>query len=157
MSLKTPKKVTGKNPAVGVYICCIPPINKKTPKKPSCRKFQVPVSGRSSVDSRLSCFNWVPLAQHSSNWCWEGAKEPLMILNDHFHRYSPVGSIISWAMTKQPDCLGDLLGMTFPTRDYGINHETRIPSLTNQDSMENRGPQFFSWPQVVDWWKELYE
>jgi len=64
-----------------------------------------------------------------------------MILSDHFHKYSTV---------EQPDCLGDLLGMTFPTRDYGINHETMIPSLTKQDSMENRGPQVFSWPQVVD-------
>ena len=38
-------------------------------------------------------------------------------------------------------CFGDLLGMTFPTQlygDYFINHEIRIPSLTNQYFMESR-------------------
>ena len=36
--------------------------------------------------------------------------------------------------------------MTFPTqlyRDYFINHEIRIPSLTNQDSMKSRFGFFF--------------
>ena len=40
-----------------------------------------------------------------------------------------------------PDWLGYLLGIILPSyiADYFINHEVRIPSLTNQDSMESKG------------------
>ena len=44
-------------------------------------------------------------------------------------------------------CLGDLLGMKSYTQlcgDYFINHEMRIPSFTNQDSMESKRV-FCSW------------
>ena len=36
--------------------------------------------------------------------------------------------------------------------DYFINHDIRIPSLNNQDSMGSKGPRVFSRGSVGVWW-----
>ena len=59
-------------------------------------------------------------------------------------QYSTYESLEQW---KKPWLVRPHRGWN-PTqlfRDYFINYEIRTPSLTNQDSMESKGPVFFSW------------
>ena len=49
-----------------------------------------------------------------------------------------LGKPPNWAVNKTPGCLGYVIRGWNPTqiyREYFINHEIRIPSLNNQDSM----------------------
>ena len=80
-------------------------------------------------------------------WCWNTSGFGLVLLLTWlvitFVQREPCGIQVS-NEKRAPGCLG-YIGDGNPTqlyRDYFINHEIRMPSLTNQDSMESKSVFF---------------